>query len=165
MKRRTLALLLTIATLLGLCACAAQQEASAPPTTTVETTEEPDVFVTNTIIQGGASDYVIVHDGTPVASNLANTLSTMLAGIYGVQLKVTSASQVQETDKQILVGKVGTAGERAMKKLTGEFDFLMKQEENKLILCAKNDLRALSHRHRLLYQPVCLIAPDLECKM
>jgi len=140
MKRRTLALLLTIATLLGLCACAAQQEASAPPTTTVETTEEPDVFVTNTIIQGGASDYVIVHDGTPVASNLANTLSTMLAGIYGVQLKVTSASQVQETDKQILVGKVGTAGERAMKKLTGAFDFLMKQEENKLILCAKNDL-------------------------
>ena len=32
--------------------------------TTVETTEEPETFVTTALIQGGASEFVIVHEGT-----------------------------------------------------------------------------------------------------
>ena len=134
MKMKWIAAVLAVLMLLNLCACG-----EAPVETTPETTEIPEVLAAVEIVKGGASDYVIVHDGSTGASKLANSLCAMIAGNYGVTLSVTSAAQPENT-KQIIVGNVGAAGQRAMNKLTGEFDFTLRTTENTLTLCAKDDL-------------------------
>ena len=110
------------------------------PATTVEETEEAEIFVTTQIIQNGTCDYTIVHDGKMGTAKLATEIKSMISAAYGINLEVCNAAQAKEGGKQITVGNVGASGEKAMKKLKGEFDFTMRVEENKLVLCAKNDL-------------------------
>ena len=122
---------------LSLIACG--QEVQPTATTTVET-ETPEVFASIDLIKNGTSDFVLSHDGSSAAMGLAMELISHFSGTYGVTLNTMDASQVEEGTPQILIGNIGKSGERAMKKLTGEFDFTMRVEENKLVLCAKNDL-------------------------
>ncbi len=134
--KKLFALLTVFAVLLGVAACG--ETPAETPTTTVETTEEPEVFATIDLVKNGASEFVIVHDGSDGARKLANDVRSMLAAAFEVSLDVSG--QAAENAKQIIVGNVGASGEKTAKKLTGEFDFAMKVEENKLVLCAKNDL-------------------------
>ena len=138
--KKLLALIGVFALLLGLAACGTAPAAVPTMEATTEATEAPEVPATIELIKGGASDFVIVSEATNGASNLATEVRGMIGTAYGVTLDIVSASQVQEDTPQIVIGKVGAAGESAMKKLTGEFDFTMRIWENKLILCAKNDL-------------------------
>ena len=137
--KKLIALFLATVILLAMAACG--NENTAPTETTPETTApyvEPTLSVTANIIEGGTSQYVIVHDGSTAASQLANNLKSILSA-YGASLQVTSTDPGEGTPR-ILVGAVGEAGQNAMKMLRWEFDFRMRLEENKLILCANNDL-------------------------
>ena len=136
--KKILVLTMVFALLLGTAACGAAPEET--PTTTVEETEEPEVFATMELIKNGASDAVIIHDGTMAASKLATEVKGAIYAAFGINLNITKSKEPTQDEKQILVGEVGTFGEKAMKKLTGEFDFTMRVEENKLVLCAKNDI-------------------------
>lgn len=137
--KQFLALFLAVLMLLSMAACGG--ETPAPVETAPETTDpyvEPELSVTADIIKDGASDYVIVHDGTQGAINFANQLSIALAA-YGPRLQVTGNEPAEGTPC-ILVGQVGEAGKLASKKLAWEFDFRMRLEENRLIFCAQNDI-------------------------
>lgn len=134
--KKICALVVAMVLLVSLVACGGATSGDTTP----ETTEyiEPQLSVTAEIIKGGASDYVIVHDGSLGASEFANDLRILLAA-YGANLTVTTEKPGEGTPR-ILVGQVGQAGKNAMKKLAWEFDFRMRLEENQLIFCAKNDL-------------------------
>lgn len=106
--------------------------------TTVETTEEPETFVTTALIQGGASDFVIVHEGTQETRTLANEVRNAIATSFGVTLNVGSSREIAEGGKEIVIGNARQIAEKTMKKLTGAFDFALKVEENQLVLCAKD---------------------------
>lgn len=134
MKKRWIAAVLTAMLLLSLCACG-ENGGDAP----AETTEVPEVLAAVEIVKGGVSDYVIVHDGSVGASKLATSVCAMISGTYGVTLAVKSTAQAEDT-KKILVGNVDAAGQSAMRKLAGEFDFTLRTTENTLALCAKDDL-------------------------
>ena len=125
------ALLLIAAMMLAMCSCGDAQ--------TPTETEASEVLATVEIVKDGVSDYVIVHDGSTGGSKLANSVRTMIAGSYGVTLQVVSATKPENT-KQIVIGNVGEVGQRAMNKLTGEFDFTLRTTENTLALCAKDEL-------------------------
>ena len=138
MKRLT-ALLLALLIACSLCACAGNMD-SANDTTQ---TEEPEVFITTPIIKDGASDYVIVHDGTTATINMANELRNTIAAQLGVTMEVVSGSSVQETKNEIVIGNARPIAEKTAKKLTGQFDFALKVEQDKLVLCAKDSFSYL----------------------
>lgn len=122
--------------LLGLAAC---NNAAGGETTT----EEPETFVTSTLIQNGASDYVIVHDGTSPAKTLANEVQKAILGEFGIKLEIAAAKSREESGCEIVIGNSRPIAEKTVKKLTGQFDFALKVEENKLVLCAKDAISYL----------------------
>lgn len=138
--KKVFALLALFAILLGLAACGGAPAETPTTEATTEATEAPEVPATIELVKGGVSDFVIVHEATTEASNFAAEVRMMLSAAYGVTLDIVGASQVQESTPQIVIGKVGAAGESAAKKLTGEFDFTVRIWENKLLLCAKDQL-------------------------
>lgn len=138
--KRFLALLL--ATVLALSFFAGCQNGASNETTT-QPTEEPEAFVTTTFIQGGASEYVIVHDGTNETRTLANEVRNTITKNFGIDLTVASSKEAPEGGKEIVVGKAREIADKTMKKLTGEFDFAVKVEENNLVLCAKDAISYL----------------------
>lgn len=131
--KKILAFLLAAFMLFSMAAC---NETEAPETTT----EEPEVFVSSTLIQGGKSDYVIVHDGTSPAKELANAVKKAVLGQFGVQLEIVAGKSTTEASHEIVIGNSRPIAEKTIKKLTGMFDFALKVEENKLVLCAKDEL-------------------------
>lgn len=137
MKRVTAFFLAAVFALLLLTGCGAGIGDAAE---TAVTTEEPEVFASATLIQGGVSDYVIVHDGTSDAKTFANALRTMIAGSFGVSLEVASAKDREESGCEIVVGEAREIAQKTLKKLIGEFDFALKVEQDKLVLCAKDAL-------------------------
>lgn len=134
--KKVLALFTVFAIFLSVAACSKAPADIVP--TTVEVTEEPEIFASIDLVKDGASEFAIVHDGSNGAQKLANEVRSMLAAAFGVTMEVSA--QTAENAKQIIIGNVDTSGEKALKKLTGEFDFTMKVEENALVLCAKNEL-------------------------
>ena len=134
--KKVLALFTVFAIFLSVAACSKAPEETVP--TTVEVTEEPEIFASIDLVKDGVSEFAIVHDGSNGALKLANEVRSMLAAAFGVTMEVSA--QTAENAKQIIIGNVGTSGEKTLKKLTGEFDFTMKVEENALVLCAKNEL-------------------------
>lgn len=104
------------------------------------TTEEPETFVTSTLIQGGKSDYVIVHDGTTPTKTLANEIKKAVLGQFGIQLEIVAGKSAAEASHEIVLGNSRPIAEKTAKKLTGMFDFALKVEENKLVLCAKDEM-------------------------
>ena len=135
--KRFFALCLALLLALGLIACGE----TAPAETTPETTApyvEPELSVTAEIVKDGTCNYVIVHDGSTAAAELANNVRIMLSA-YSVTADVTMNLPEGDTPR-ILIGDMGEASQLAMKKLTWEFDFRMRLEENQVILVAKNDL-------------------------
>lgn len=138
MKRVWTIVLAVMMTALCLAACGNNGSAE----TTVETTEAPEAFVTTTLIENGASDCVIVHDGSSGAKTQANEIRTMIIKNFGVTLEVVDKS-APEAAYEILVGNPREIAQKAQKMLTGEFDFAVKVEENKLVVCAKNAISYL----------------------
>lgn len=149
---------LFLATVLPLTAFAGCGNGAAGGETTTQATEEPETFVTTTFIQSGASEYVIVHDGTKEAKSLANEVRNAITKNFGIDLAVKDAKEVPEGEKEIVIGQAREIAEKTMKKLTGEFDFAVKVEENKLVLCAKN---AFSYLYLAEYlKREVLVKPD-----
>lgn len=137
--KKVITLILSLAMLLTLWACNNAAPVTEPTTLPTETTE-PEEFVTTTFVQNGASDFVIVHDGLSYSQELANVVRNAIFNAYGVKLEVKSASSTPETEKEIVIGNCRPITEKIVAKLTGEFDFMMKVEENKLVLCANHSL-------------------------
>lgn len=151
--KRLLALLL--ATVLALSIFAGCQNGTDSETTTEP--EEPETFVTTTLIQGGASECVIVHDGTSGAKTLANEIRTAILKNFGVTLTVVE-KDTKEAACEIVVGQAREIVDKTMEKLTGQFDFAVKVEENKLVLCAKD---AFSYLYLTEYlKREVLVKPD-----
>ncbi len=138
MKRMT-AFFLAFLMVFSLCACAGNADTAG---TTTEA-DEPEVFVTTPIIKDGASDYVIVHDGTTATLNLANELRNTVSAQFGVTMQVVSGSSAQETKNEIILGNARPIAEKTTKKLAGYFDFALKVELDKLVLCAKDSFSYL----------------------
>lgn len=136
MKKR-FSILLIFAMLMGLVACGS----TVPKETTQPTqTEEPEEFVSTQIVQGGATNFVIVHDGGMGAQNLANQLKALFASVYGIQMQSVFAGAKEESAGEIVVGNARDIAQKTVNKLAGEFDFAMKVEQEKLVLCATNEL-------------------------
>lgn len=137
--KKFITILLTLILALNLFAgCGVGGNGETAATTTVP--EEPEAFVTSTIIQGGASQYVIVHDGSSETRTLANEVKNAISSAYGVSLEIVSAKDREEGGCEIVLGEGREIAQKTVKKLTGEFDFALKVEENKLVLCAKDKL-------------------------
>ena len=134
MKRLTLIFMAIILALSCFAACSNKEKP--------EETEQ-EVFVTSNIITAGASEYVIVHDGTAETKNLANQIRNAVMNNFGVDLEIADAKDRAEGGKEIVLGNSRGIVEKTSKKLTGEFDFALKVEENKLVLCAKNAISYL----------------------
>lgn len=142
--KKFFAFLLSMVLILGCFAACGNGGAGA----TVATTEEPEVFVTSQIIKGGASDYVIVHDGSTSAKDAAVTIRNAISKEFGVSLDMVSNKEREESGCEIVVGEAREIARKTMKKLTGKYDFALKVEENKLVLCAKDKL---SYKYLALY--------------
>lgn len=99
-----------------------------------------EVEATLQLIADGKSDYVIVHDGTTGAKSLAELLVSTFKNVYNVTLKSYAASEKEEGPYEIVVGMARGIAHKAARKLTGEFDFGIFAEQDKLILCGKKDL-------------------------
>lgn len=107
-------------------------------------TEEQEVFVSSTLIEGGASQYVIVHDGSSDTKSLANEIRTAVSGAFGVKLEVVSAKEREQSEYEIVIGQGRQIAEKTYNKLRDQLDFALKVEQNKLVLCAKD---ALSYKY------------------
>lgn len=127
--KKLIALMLAMLMIFGMTACDNEEKPDAT---------EP--FVTTTLIQGGKSDYVIVHDGTSSTENLANEIQKTLQDAFGVKLEIASAKDTAEAACEIVLGTARPVAEKTNGELTGLFDFAVKVEKNKLVLCATNDL-------------------------
>ena len=110
--------------------------------------EEPESYVTSTIISNSTSDYVIVHGGTPEQIEFANDIKDAIRRTYGVTLSVTSASEKKEGGHEIVVGNCRKSVEKLDKNLRSDLDFGMKVTQNQLLLHAKD---ALSYQYMLEY--------------
>lgn len=100
--------------------------------------EEPEVFVTSNIITAGASDYVIVHNNTAETKNLATAIYNAINSAFQIKIEIVGATEREESEKEIVLGNSREIAEKTAKKLKSEFDFALKVEENKLVLCATN---------------------------
>ena len=118
--------------------------AEGPVDTAPTETEEPEVFVSSTLIENGTSQYVIVHDGSSDTKNLANEVRNAVSKAFGVKLEVVSAKEREESGCEIVLGQSREIAQKTYKKLRGELDFALKVEENKLVLCAQD---ALSYQY------------------
>ena len=107
-----------------------------------ETTEAPEKFVTTTIVSGGTSDFVIVHDGSTNAVTLANAVSNAIYKEFGVLLKSVNAA-AGENAREIVIGNCRALAEKTVGKLKNPCDFAVKVEENALILCGTNQVAYL----------------------
>lgn len=119
-------------------------------TTTVATTEEPEKFVSSEIFKDKKTDYVIVYDdSTREIRQFVRDLNTKLSAKFGVTLQTVAYDEkVDDGSPEIVVGNVRDIANKTYKKLTNEYDFAVKVEENKLVLCGKN---ALSYSYLLEY--------------
>ena len=134
--KKILALALSLCVLLGLMAGCGNTAGSA------ETTEAPEKFVTTTIVSGGTSDFVIVHDGSTNAVTLANAVSNAIYKEFGVLLKSVNAA-AGENAREIVIGNCRALAEKTVGKLKNPCDFAVKVEENALILCGTNQVAYL----------------------
>lgn len=128
--KKVISLTLTLFMLLGMVACG---------TAGGETTE-PEAFVTTQLIQNGASDFVIVHDGRSATIEAAKAVRNTIFDAFGIKLEVKIASAEAEAEKEIVIGNCRPIVEKAMGKLTGTFDFIFRVEQNKLVLYANHSL-------------------------
>lgn len=141
MKKCLAVLLALIFVLLLLPGCNAGGTAAAGATETgAAETEEPEPFVSSTLIDSGTSQYVIVHDGSSETRTLANEIKTAISGAFGVTLEVVSGKEREESGCEIVLGQSRQIAEKTYNKLRDQFDFALKVEENKLILCAQDTL-------------------------
>ena len=137
--KKGISLFLVMIMIASLCACNGDAPTTEPAIVPVETTEA-EVFTSIELIKDGASDYVIVHDGMPQSTELASLVRNAVLGSFGVKLEVMNASSAPEVEKEIVIGACRSVGEKAEKKLNAEFDFLLRVEENKLVLCANQTM-------------------------
>lgn len=118
----------------------------APSVTTSSTTEpepEPEPFYANEIIKDNASQYVIVHDGTNDTMFFANAIRSSMSRAFGVTLKVVKAADKAESDYEIVLGNARAISKNTSDKLVGLYDFAMKSEDKKIVLCAKDSVSYL----------------------
>ena len=99
--KKLLAILLSMVLILGCFAACGNGDAAE----TIATTEEPEVFVTTQIIKGGASDYVIVHDGSTNAKDTATAVRNAISKEFGVSLDMVSNKEREESGCEIVVGE------------------------------------------------------------
>ena len=92
------------------------------------------------MIQDGASEFVIVHDGTEGASKLANAVKETITARFGITLEVAADVDLGENSvrQEIVIGNARGIGAKATENLPAEFDFAVEARGNKLLLCAKN---------------------------
>ena len=102
--------------------------------------DQSEVEATLQLIADGKSDYVIVHDGSTGARTLADQLVKIFKDVYNVTLQSYAASEKAEGPYEIVVGMARGIAHRTARKFAGEFDFGIFAEQDKLILCGKNDL-------------------------
>ena len=132
-----LALSLSIGFFAG-CGATPTETVSTTVATTTAATEEPDVYVTSTIIQNGASDYVIVHDGKSESTQVANDVKSAIIQAYGVTLQIKTAAEKEPGGCEIVIGTCRDRGVALDKKLRSDLDFGMKVAQDQLVLCAKD---------------------------
>jgi len=102
------------------------------------------------LVQNGASKYVIVHDESQEAADLADFVSDTVHRLFGVRLKVRS-SQEKERRYEIVIGNVEREGysfDRS--ELKQEFDFSVQVEKDKLFLFANNGCAYLYFKEYLI---------------
>ncbi|MBR3979096.1 MAG: prolyl oligopeptidase family serine peptidase [Oscillospiraceae bacterium] len=102
--------------------------------------DQTEVEATLQLIAGGKTDYVIVHDGSSGGQTLASQLVKIFKDVYGVTLQSYASGEKEEGPYEIVVGMARGIAHRTARKFTGLFDFGMYMEQDKLILCGKNDL-------------------------
>ncbi len=116
----------------------------APGETTASTTEpEPEPFYTNEVIKDNASQYVIVHDGTNDTMFFANAIRSSISRTFGVTLKVVKATDKADGDYEIVLGNAREISKNTLDKLEGLYDFAIKSEDKRIVLCAKDSLSYL----------------------
>lgn len=120
------------------CGATPVETVSTTAATTTAATEEPDVYVSSTIIQNGASDYVIVHDGKSESNQVATDVKNAIMQAYGVNLPIKTASTQEPGGCEIVIGTCRDRGVALDKKLRSDLDFGMKVAQDQLVLCAKD---------------------------
>ena len=115
-------------------------------TTPSATGPEPEIkepFFSNDMIKDGASDYVIVHDGTAETMSFAAKIKAAVLAEFGLTLEAVSSSAREEGDFEIVLGKARECAKNTAEKLEWKYDFALKVEDKKIVLCANNDVSYL----------------------
>ena len=102
--------------------------------------EETAPAISTEIVKDGATDYVIVHNGSAPAKEFAKDLASLITAFLGVDMQICSADERQETGCEIIIGNCRAIADKTAKKLEGFYDFAVTVEENSLVLCAKDKL-------------------------
>ena len=126
--KRIFSFFLAMMMLLGLVACGETGR------------DEPEVSVKAQIIQNGASDYMIVHDGSAELVTFANEVRDAVAAAFGVTLPIVSAAGSSSGAKEIILGQSREIAKKTYEKMTGIYDFALEVEREQLVLCAKNEI-------------------------
>lgn len=127
--KRLVSFFLVLVILLSITACGGVASETTP------TTEEPEQFITTTLIQDAASTLSIVHDGTKEAASLASQLKKVIVTNFGITPSVSQATE-QANGTEIIVGNARPVVQKTFDKLRAQMDFAVKVEENALVLCA-----------------------------
>lgn len=92
------------------------------------------------LIQGGKSEYVIVHQQTKDTMLLALAIQEKVKELFGVELAMGSSEEIPEGGCEIVIGKSRPIGAHLCDSLTKEFDFAVKAAGKQLVLAANNDV-------------------------
>ncbi len=119
-------------------------------TTTAVTTEEPERFVSSEIFKEMVTEYVIVYDdSTREMRQWVRDFNDGIKVAFGTRFEAKAYDEKPDDGSpEIVLGNVRDIADKTYKKLTGMYDFALKVEENKLVLCAKN---TLSYEYMLNY--------------
>jgi len=119
-------------------------------TTTAVTTEEPEKFVSSEIFKNKVTEYVLVYDdSTREMRQWVRDFNNGIQNAYGVKFEAKAYDEkADDGTPEIVLGNVRDIADKTYKKLLGKYDFAMKVEENKLVLCAKD---AISYDYLLAY--------------
>ena len=94
------------------------------------------------LVNNKTSDYTIVYaKGDPAAENFANILKSQLSKQLKVKLKVVDNETLSTpAEHEIVIGAARECANSVIAKMEKMYDFALDVQENKLILCGKNDV-------------------------
>ncbi len=102
--------------------------------------DEPEAKELEIISQQGASEYVIVCDTSNERDHaLAKDIKELFSNKYSTSLEIVDKADRYESDKELIIGKIGEEGEGVVKKLYTSNDFAIYEWGDDVVFYATSE--------------------------